>query len=134
VCFFVCLSVPKKDPKLLEILSQSFEVAEVTDLAIGKATCGNGERDRSFLVTVGGCSCFILGVNHGKGASKVETFESVIKVLLQRAPSVSILIHDTRGDIARESVICKYKSRISLIDLVGQVHLLQLDVRYVVTN
>lgn len=130
----MCVALPKRDSKLCEILSESFEVTDATEWDIGKATYGIRDRDSSYLVTDGGCSCFILGMNHGCGEAKVETVENFIKALLQRTPCVSILIHDTRGDIARENVICKYKSRVSFSDFVRQFPSLQQDVRYLITN
>lgn len=132
--FFICLSLPKKDPKLVEIMSDPFEVLEATESQIGKATCGNRDRDRALLITAGGCSCFLFGMNHGADASKTDAFENLIQVLLQHAPSVSILIHDARGDITRESVACKNKCRTPITDLIGQFPHLKLDVRYVVVN
>lgn len=133
MCFFLCLGVPKKASKLLET-ALSFETKDVTKWSLGEATCGSADRDSAFLITSGGCSCFISGVKHGSGTSKLEAFERLMKLLLNEARYVSMLVHDTRGDIAGESVMCRYKSRVSLNEIIGQFEYLQLDVRYILTD
>ena len=134
MCFFVCLALPKKNVQALETLSHPFEVTDATDWSIGEATFGSRNRDRSFLITTGGCSCFISDVHHGSGESNLNAFESLIRSLLQETPSVSFLIHDSRGDIHTESVTRKEKRLVSFNELSGQFHQLPLDVRYVVKN
>jgi|SRR5215213_7657244 len=132
MCFFVCLALPRKNIQALERLAHPFEVTDATAWSIGEATSGSLNRDRSFLITSGGCSCFVAGVHHGSGESKLSAFQSLIRSLLQEAPCVSLLIHDTRGDIQNESVTCKEKRLVSFDELPRHLPQLSLDVRYVV--
>jgi len=134
VCFFLCLGVPKKAASVLETVSHAFDTRDVTEWSIGKAVCGSTDRDRSFLITSGGCSCFVTGGNHGSGESKLQAFESLMKLLLKQARYVSMLVHDTRGDIAGATVMCKYKSRVSLHEIISNIERLQTDVRYILTD
>lgn len=134
MCFFVCLALPKKNVQALETLSHPFEVTDTTEWSIGEATVGNRNRDSSFLITTGGCSCFVADVHHGLAESKPNAFESLIRSLLQEVSCVSFLIHDARGDIQAERVICKEKRLVSFNEFSGQFHELPLDVRYVVKN
>src|SRR5689334_21402329 len=105
MCFFVCLALPKKNLQDWPVIARGFEIIDVTDWCIGIATCGNAERDSAFLITAGGCSCFISGANHHKsGKSIINEFGSLIRSLLQQAPYVSILVHYASGDISKEEV------------------------------
>jgi len=134
MCFFVCLALARKNVHALDTLSRPFEVTDATDWSIGEATFGSRNRDSSFLVTTGGCSCFVSGGHHGAGESNLNAFESLIGSLLQEAPCVSFLIHDTRGDMQAERVTCKEKRSISFNELSEHFHELHLNVRYVVKN
>lgn len=134
MCFFLCVGVPKKAAGILQAVSHPFSAEDVTEWSIGKATCGNTDRDSSFLITSGGCSCFITGVNHGSGESRLEAFETLMMSLLKQARYVSMLIHDTRGSIAGATVTCKYKSRVSLSEIISNLKRLQTDVRYILAE
>jgi len=57
-----------------------------------------------------------------------------MKLLLKQARYVSMLVHDTRGDIAGATVMCKYKSRVSLHEIISNIERLQTDVRYILTD
>src|SRR5689334_18117201 len=119
MCFFVCLALPKKFQGGSTI-DQSFEMIEVTDWSIGEATSGNRDRDRAFLVTAGGCSCFISDANHHSEKSFHE-FESLMRSLLQQTPSVSILIHYASGDISNEKVVRREKRSVLFDEVSGQL-------------
>ena len=134
MCFFICLAVHKKHLQGRNAFPPVFEVIDATDWSIGEATCGNRDRDRSFLVIAGGCSCFISDANRRSEQLLLSELESLIQSLLQQAPSVSILIHYASGDIRRERVIKKDKRSIMFNELSGQFHRLELDVRYVINN
>lgn len=134
MCFFLCLGVPKKAASVLETVPHEFEARDVTEWSIGKATCGSTNRDSSFLITSGGCSCFITGVKHGSGESKLEAFGVFLMSVLKQAHYVSMLIHVTRGKIADASVTCRYKSRVSLSEVISNIKRLQADVRYILTE
>lgn len=132
MCFFVCLAVPNKHPSGWSTITHGFEMTDVTDWSIGEATSGNRERDRAFLVTAGGCSCFISGANH-RSEKSLSDFESLLRSLLQQTPSVSILIHYASGDISKEKVVRKDKRSISFDKVSGQLDRLEPDVRYIIT-
>src|SRR5260370_3885475 len=134
MCWFICLALPNEDSKLREMVPESFELTDVTDWNIGKATLGNRVRGRSYLLTTGGCSCAILGTNHASAGSRVEIIVGVVTNLLKNIPCVSILIHDARGDISTESVSCKHKIRISLQEFIMELPRLPEDVRHVITD
>ncbi len=125
--------MPKNASIILET-ALPFETKDVTKWSLGRATCGNAERDSAFLITSGGCSCFISAVKHGSETSKLGSFERLMKLVLKEAHYVSLLVHDTRGDIAGENVICRYKSRVSLNEIISELEHLQLDVRYILTD
>jgi len=127
------MGVPKKASTILET-AVSFETKDVTKWSLGKATCGSVDRDNAFLITSGGCSCFISGLKHGSETLKLEPFERLMKLLLKEARYVSLLIHETRGDIASDTVVCRHKSPVSLTEIINQVGHLQLDVRYILTD
>ena len=132
MCFFVCLALAKSHAPKLSAMSHVFDLTDVTDWSIGEATCGNRDRDGSFLITIGGCSCFISEVkNHRMGASKLNELETLISLLLQQVPSLSILIHYADGDISRERIMRKEKRLVLFDKLRGQFNRLEFDVRYV---
>jgi hypothetical protein len=133
MCFFICLAVDKKHVQDPNVIPRVFEAIDATDWSIGEATCGNRDRDRSFLITSGGCSCFI-GANHQSEQSTLNEFESLIRSLLKQAPHVSILIHYASGDISQERVMKNDKRSIRFNELSGQLHKLELDVRYILNN
>jgi hypothetical protein len=111
MCFFVCLALPQKQAALrLEALSDDLELTDATDWSIGKAARGNRDRDRAFLITCGGCSCFISDVKkHRAETSTLAELEILIQSLLEYLPSLSMLIHYAHGDISRERVVQKEK-------------------------
>ena len=132
MCFFVCLALPTSHAPKLYAVSHVFEITDASDWSIGEATCGNPDRDRSFLITAGGCSCFIPEVkNHRTGASKLRELETLIELLLQHVPSLSILVHYADGDISRERVMRKDKTFVLFDKLRGQFNRLEFDVKYV---
>jgi hypothetical protein len=133
MCFFVCLALPKKSVQNWSTIAHGFEIIDVTEWSIGEATRGNQDRDSSFLVTAGGCSCFISAASHRSGKSTLDQFESLIQSLLQQAPCVSILIHYASGDISKEEVIRKDKRSVLFHEVSGQLNRLELDVRYIIT-
>jgi len=133
MCFFVCLAVPKKNFQGWSTISHGFEMVDVTGSSIGEATCGKPDRDRSFLVTSGGCSCFISGATHRSVKSTLNEFEALIRSLLQLAPCVSILIHYASGEISKEEVMTKDKRSVLFHEVSGQLNGLELDVRYIIT-
>jgi hypothetical protein len=134
VCFFVCLALPEKEATLkLKTLSPDWELTDATDWPIGKAVRGNREHDRAFLITSGGCSCFISDVKkHRRGRSMPAELETLIQSLLEYVPSLSMLIHCAKGDISRESVVQKERKLVSFNELRGQLSRLKNDVRYVI--
>jgi len=131
MCFFVCLALPKKNLSSWSTIAHGFETADVTDWSIGEATSGNPNRDRAFLVTAGGCSCFISAANHRSEIS-IDEFESLIRALLQQTPSVSILIHYASGDISKEKVVRQDKRSILFDEVSGQLDRLEPNVRYII--
>jgi hypothetical protein len=133
MCFFVCVALPKKNFQGWSIVSHGFEIIDVTDRSIGEATCGNRDRDSSFLVTAGGCSCFISGATHRSVKSTRNEFETLIRSLLPLVPCVSILIHYASGDISKEKVIRKDKRAVLFHEVSGQLNGLEPDVRYIIT-
>jgi hypothetical protein len=133
MCFFISLALPKKSVQNWSAIAHGFEIIDVTEWSIGEATCGNQDRHSSFLVTAGGCSCFISAANHRSGKSTLQQFESLIQSLLQQSPCVSILIHYASGDISKEEVIRKDKRSVLFHEVSGQLNSLELDVRYVIT-
>jgi len=133
MCFFVCLALPKENFQGWSTIPYGFETINVTDCSIGEATCGNKNRDSSFLVIAGGCSCFISAASHRSGKSTLVQFERLIQSLLQQAPCVSILIHYASGDISKEKVIRKDKRTVFFQEVSGQLSTLELDVRYIIT-
>jgi hypothetical protein len=133
MCFFVCLSLPKKDAPQLRALSPGFELINATKWKIGQATCGNADRDVAFLITDGGCSCFVSNTKaHRVQSAKLEEIKTLIRSLSERLPSVSILIHYTGEDLSRETVIRKDKRIVSVDDILRKIDQLELDVRYVI--
>jgi hypothetical protein len=134
MCFFLCLALPKKDSRVRDVISRAFEVKEVTDWPIGKVTRGNRDNGSSYLVTDGGCSCFILGLHHARGEPKVTNVVEVVKELLKRAPCVSILIHYSSSELAREAVTARAKRVLIVDEFVREFPTIQEDVRYVVTK
>jgi hypothetical protein len=133
MCFFVCLSLPKKGIPQLQALSQGFELIDATEWSIGKATRGNADRDVAFLITDGGCSCFVSNAkSHRAQSAKLKEFEALIRSLSERLPNVSILIHYTGEDLSHETVIRKDKRIVSLDEIQGQTDRLELDIRYVI--
>jgi len=133
MCFFVCLALPRKNFQNWRTISHGFEMIDVTAWSIGQATCGNQDRDIAYLLTAGGCSCFISGANHRSAKSTLNDFESLIGSLLQRIPFVSILIHFASGDISKEEVIRKDKRSVRFDEVSGQLNGLEPDVRYIIT-
>ncbi|HEX3252825.1 MAG TPA: hypothetical protein VHS05_25525 [Pyrinomonadaceae bacterium] len=131
MCYFVCLALPRKNIQCWSTIPHGFEVADVTDWSIGKATCGNQDRDSAFLVTSGGCSCFISDGNHRSTKATLDEFKSFIRSLLQETHYVSLLIHYASGDISKEEVIRKDKKSILLEEVSDQLNQLELDVRYI---
>ena len=134
MCFFVCLAVPRKDLLDWSTIAHGFEVIDITDWSLGRATCGDPDRDSSFLITAGGCSCFVSDANHRSGTAGLNEFENLIRSLLDQIPRVAILIHYASGDISREEVIRKDKRTVHLDEVSGQLNRLELDVRYIVTS
>lgn len=132
MCFFLCVSLPKKDFQGWRI-SHSFEVTDVTDWSIGTATRRNRNDDRSFLITAGGCSCFISDGKHRSTKTTLNEFESVIQSLLKQTHCVSILVHYASGDIGKEAVIRKERKSIIFTEVSGQWNRLELDVGYTIT-
>lgn len=132
MCFFVCVALTKKNLLGSTIIAHGFEMTDVTDWSIGEATSGNRDRDRAFLVTAGGCSCFISAANH-RSEKSLDEFESLIRSLLQQTPSVSILIHYASGDISKEKVVRKDKRSVLFDEVSGHLHELEPDVRYIIT-
>ena len=133
MCFFLCLAVPKKSLQNWNTIAHGFEIIDATAWSIGQATRGSQDRDSSFLVTAGGCSCFISAASHRSGKSSLEQSGSLIQSLLQQAPYVSILIHYASGDISKEEVIRKDKQWARFQDVSGQLRTLELDIRYIIT-
>lgn len=133
MCFFVCLAVPKKSFYDWSTIAHGFEIIDAAKWSIGHVTCGNQDRESSFLVTAGGCSCFISPADHRSRKSTLEQFESLIQSLLQQAPYVSILIHYASGDISKEEVIRKDKQSVPFHEVCGQLTSLELDLRYIIT-
>jgi hypothetical protein len=133
MCFFVCLAVPKTHAPKLNAASHAFEITDATEWSIGEATYANRDRDSAFLVTVGGCSCFISeGKKHRTDALGLNELDSLIESVLQQVPSLSILIHYATGDVSRERVIRKDKRLVSFDDVRSQYSQLELDVRYAI--
>jgi hypothetical protein len=133
MCFFVCLSLPKKDSLHLRALSEGFELIDATGWSIGEATSGNADRDVAFLITDGGCSCFISNTKaHGAQSAKLKEFETLIRSLSEQLPIVSILIHHASGDLQHERVIRKAKRIVSVDEILGQIDRLDPDVRYII--
>jgi hypothetical protein len=133
MCFFVCLTVPKSLQNW-NTIAHGFDVLDVTAWNIGKATLGNGDRDTAFLITAGGCSCFISGASHRSGTPGLNEFESLIQSILRQTPRVRVLIHYASGDISKEEVIRKGKRMVLLNEVGGQLNRLELDVRYIIAN
>jgi hypothetical protein len=134
MCFFVCLAVPKKSFQGWNSISHAFDVIDVTDWSIGEATCGNQERDSSFLITAGGCSCFISDAKHRSGTPTRNDFQNLIRSLLQQAPRVAVLVHYASGDISKEQVIRKDKRTVRFHEVSGQLNQLEPDVRYLIAS
>lgn len=133
MCFFVCLALPKSHAPKLDAVSHLFDIRDVSEWSIGEATCANRDRDSSFLITGGGCSCFISeGKKHRTDAASANELDSLIGSLLQEAPSLSILIHYAEGDLSRERVMRQDKKLVSFDELRGQYNRLEFDVRYIV--
>ena len=132
MCFFVCLALPQKF-QAWSYIDHSFEMIEVTDWSIGEATSGNGDRDRPFLVTAGGCSCFISAASH-RTQKSIDEFESLVRSLLQQTPSLSMLIHYASGDISKEKVVRKDKRSVVFDEVWDQLNRLEPDVRYIITT
>lgn len=136
MCFFVCLALPEKAAALkLKTLSQGWELTDATDWPIGKAVRGNREHDRAFLITSGGCSCFISEGKHHRAEKPMPAeLENLIQSLLTYVPSLSILIHYAQGDISREGVVQKERKLLTFNELKGQLSRLESDVRYVIKS
>ena len=135
MCFFVCLALPKSYAPKLNAMSHVFDITDVTEWSIGEATGANPARDSSFLITVGGCSCFILqGRKHRTEASKVNELDALIESLLPQVPSLSILIHSADGDVSRERVMRKDKRLVSFDESRSHYDRLDFDVRYVISG
>jgi hypothetical protein len=136
MCFFVCLALPEKDANLkLKTVSHDWELTDATDWPIGKAARGNREHDRAFLITSGGCSCFISDVKkHRAEKSVAAELEILVESLLEHVPSLSMLIHYAQGDISREIVVQKERKLVSFNELRGQLGRLKSDVRYVIKS
>ena len=109
MCYFICSALPKKEFQAWSTIAHGFELMDVTDWSNGEATCGNSDRDQSFLITAGGCSCFVSNANHRGGKSTLNEFESLIRSFLQQAPRISILIHNAISDISKEMVSISMK-------------------------
>jgi len=134
MCFFVCLAVPKRSLENWNTISHGFDVLDVTGWSIGKATRGNGDRDNAFLITAGGCSCFISDTSHRFGKLGLNEFESLIRSILRQIPRVALLIHYASGDISKEEVIRKDKRTVLLNEVAGQLNRLEHDVRFIIAN
>jgi hypothetical protein len=134
VCFFVCLALPQKQVALkLEALAPDLELTDATDSPIGKAARGNREQDQAFLITAGGCSCFISEAKmHRTETSSLDELETLIQSLLEYVPTVSMLIHYAHGDISRERVVQKEKRLVQFNEVRGQLRRLEVDIRYVI--
>lgn len=134
MCFFACLALPLSDVELFRTIPHSFEVLDVTDWSIGRATYGREKRDRSFLITSGGCSCFISDKNHRSDIAPLDEFKSLVERLLQHTPYLSILVHNAGGDLRSEIVNRKARRSVSYDELFCGLDCLELDVRYVTTT
>jgi hypothetical protein len=135
MCFFVCIALPKSQAPKLNATSHVFDITDVTDWSIGEATCATRDRDSAFLITVGGCSCFISeGKKHRTEAAGLTELDALIESLLPQVPSLSILIHYATGDLSRERVMRKDKRLVSFAELRAQYSRLDPDVRYVVKS
>ena len=136
MCFFVCMALPRKDAALiLEVRFSDLELTDATNWPIGNAVRGNREHDRAFLITSGGCSCFISDLKKRRqDESMTAELELLIQSIMEFVPSLSMLIHDARGDISRENVIPKQRRLISFNELRGRLGQLEIDVRYVIKS
>ena len=68
MCFFVCLALPKNGVQDWSTIAHGFEIIDATEWGIDEATCGNQDRDSSFLhrsPQVGNLAAFLASVGLG---------------------------------------------------------------------
>jgi len=133
MCYFVCISLPHDLPSIADIFGGeiSFEIASSSP--IGQAARGNRTSSVSYILTEGGCSCALVGKNHSRGKSLDKNFAKGLGMLLQKLPSISILLHTSRSNWQNELVCAREKRFASLETFCFLFPNIEEDVRYVIS-
>ena len=132
MCFFLCLSIPNSKLPNIDWQPCNLSLENITHTPIGQAVLGNKPKGSSYLVIENGCSCAFVGKTHGKSTNDYLAFLRLVKSLLLQIPSVSILLHNTHGEVRNETITQKGKIVIALHQIEGNLMNIEEDTRYIV--
>lgn len=126
---FICLMAPGAGDGLARHFEEPIELREASDSPIGRSVLGGRRGDRAYLALVNGLSTDILG--HGaRRDDRGQEFLRGLSAACDAFPSVSLVLHVYRGEVATEEVVIRERRKLGIGEFCEIFPDLGEDVRY----